>query len=153
MLLYFYFTFYNCCVLMGFLPWKNRVAFPGESQPLQSRAIQPSVHGFFFNVSIVHRTLTWTTGSLTCTQMLMHAIVHGGANTVRESALKVDSGRKFSCHTGESNLRQQRAGPMLFQLSYIPTLRETTFRCALLKKLISLGLLHFENVKRVVTME
>ena len=29
------------------------------------------------SVSIVHRTLTWTTGSLTCAQMLMHAIAHG----------------------------------------------------------------------------
>ena len=35
-------------------------------------------------------------GSLTCAQMLMHAIAHEGcADTVRESALKVDSGRKI----------------------------------------------------------
>ena len=40
--------------------------------------------------------------------------------TVRESALKVDSGRKVPCCTGESNLCWQRAGPMLYQLSYIP---------------------------------
>ena len=32
------------------------------------------------------------------------------------------SGRKIPCRTGESNLRQQRAGPMLCQLSYIPVL-------------------------------
>ena len=45
------------------------------------------------------------------------------ADTVRESALKVDSGRKIPCRTGESNLRQQRAGSTLYQLSYIPTHR------------------------------
>ena len=55
--------------------------------------------------------------------MQMLAIVHGGCtDTVRESALKVDCGRKILCHTGESNLRQRRDGPMLYQLSYIPTL-------------------------------
>ena len=41
-------------------------------------------------------------------------------DTVRESALKVDSGRKIPCRTEESNLPQQRAGPTLYQLSYIP---------------------------------
>ena len=41
-------------------------------------------------------------------------------DTVRESALKVDSGRKIPCRKGESNLRRRRAGPMLYQLSYIP---------------------------------
>ena len=37
----------------------------------------------------------------------------GCADNVRESALKVDSGRKIPCRTGESNLRQRRDGPML----------------------------------------
>ena len=67
-----------------------------------------------FSVSVIHQTLTWTTGSLTCAQMLMHAIAHRGVRThVRESARKVDSGRKIPCHTGESNLLQQRDGLML----------------------------------------
>ena len=44
----------------------------------------------------------------------------GCTDTVRESALKVDSGRKIPCRTMESNLRQRRAGPVLYQLSYIP---------------------------------
>ena len=36
--------------------------------------------------------------------MLIHAIAHGGVRThVKESALKVDSGRKIPCRTGESN--------------------------------------------------
>ena len=39
--------------------------------------------------------------------MLMQAIVHGGCtDTVRESALKADSGRKIPCRTGDSNPRQ-----------------------------------------------
>ena len=45
----------------------------------------------------------------------------GCADTVRESALKVDSGRKIPYRVGESNLRQWRAGPTLYQLSYTPT--------------------------------
>ena len=44
----------------------------------------------------------------------------GCTNTVRQSVLKVDSGRKIPCLTGESNLRQRRDGPMLYQLSHIP---------------------------------
>ena len=42
------------------------------------------------------------------------------AETVRESALKADSGGKIPCCTGDSNLRRRRDGPMLYQLSYIP---------------------------------
>ena len=66
---------------MEFRPWEIRVAFPGESQLRQSRASQPNVHGGCFSVSIIHQTLTWTTGSLTCAQMLMYAIAHRGART------------------------------------------------------------------------
>ena len=59
----------------------------------------------------------------------MHVIAHVGVRThVRESALKVDSGRKIPCRTGISNLRRQRAGPMLYQLSYIPTPLEPNCR-------------------------
>ena len=61
---------YNCIVPMGFLPWAIRVVFPGKSQLQQSHATQPTVHAGCFSVSIIHQTLTWTTGSLTCAQML-----------------------------------------------------------------------------------
>ena len=84
-----------------------------------SHATQPTVHAGCFSVSIIHQTLTWTTGSLTCAQMC----TWGCTDTVRESARKVYSGRKIPCRTGESNLRRQRAGPMLYQLSYIPCTR------------------------------
>ena len=39
-----------------------------------------------------------------CAQISMHVTAHSGcANTVRESALKVNSGRKILCHPGELN--------------------------------------------------
>ena len=64
---------------------------PGESQLRQSRATQLAVQAGCFSVSTIHRTLTWATGSLTCAQMLMHAMAHGDVRThVRECALKVD---------------------------------------------------------------
>ena len=61
----------------------------------------------------------------------MRAIARGGIlrTHVRESALKVDTGRKIPCRTGESNLRERRAGPTLYQLSYIPT--QIAFFCFL----------------------
>ena len=113
--------FCNCIVPLELLPREIWVAFPGESQLQQSRATQPTVHAGCFSVSIIHRTLTWSRGSLTCERMLMHA--HGGVRThVTECALKVDPRRKMPCRTGESNLRQRRAGLTLYHLSYIPTL-------------------------------
>ena len=44
---------------------------------------------------------------------------YGCMDTIRESALKVDCGRKIPCCTRESNLCQQHAGSTLYQLSYI----------------------------------
>ena len=75
------FLFYNCIDPLKFIPWEIRVAFPGESLLRQSRATQSTMHAGCFGVSIIHRTLTWTTGSLTCAQILMHAIAHGGIRT------------------------------------------------------------------------
>ena len=62
----------NCIVPKGFLPWEIRVAFPGESQLWQRCTTQPMMHAGCFSVSIIHWTLTWTMGSLACTQMKMH---------------------------------------------------------------------------------
>ena len=46
-------------------------------------------------------------GFLTCTQLLMHAIAHGGrTDTVRQSALEADSGRKILFRTRDSKPRQ-----------------------------------------------
>ena len=111
---FFKYFFSNCIVFMGFIPWEIQVTLLGESQLQQSRATPPTVHAGCFGVSIIHQTLTWTKGSLTCAQMLMHAIAQGGVRThVRECALRVDSGKKIPCRTGESNLRQRHDGLML----------------------------------------
>ena len=123
---FFLFFFNNCIVPLAFLPWEIKVAFPRERQLWQSRVNQPPVHAGCFSVSIIHRTLIWTTGSLTHAQMLMHMIAHGGCrhggsmDTLKESAQKADSGTKILCCTRESNLGQQHAAPTLYQLSYIP---------------------------------
>ena len=55
-------------------------------------------------------------GFVTCAHMLMHAIAcRGCTDTARESALKVDSGRKIPCRTGDSNPR------LTFQSDTLPT--------------------------------
>ena len=93
-MLQFFFSFAYCsvvwkvwaffwCILQlycptGISPMGNSGCFPGERQLRQSHATQLTVHTGCFNVSIIHRTLTWTTGSLTCAQMLMHVVAHVG---------------------------------------------------------------------------
>ena len=101
---------------------KFRLLFQGKAI-CDSHTTQPMVYAGCFSVSIIHQTLTWTTESLACAPMFMHVIVHRGARThLRESALKVDSGRKIPCRTGELNLPQWCAGLTLCQLNYIPIL-------------------------------
>ena len=46
----------------------------------------------------------------------------GCTGTVRESALKSDSGRKIPCRTEESNLRQRRDDRTVSQLNFITTM-------------------------------
>ena len=55
-----------------------------------------------------------------CTDVNACNCMWGCPDTVRESALQVDSERKILYCTRESNLCWWRAGPMLYQLSYIP---------------------------------
>ena len=105
---------------MGHWDWKFGLLSPGKAS-CDSLATQPTVHAECFSVSIIHRTLAWTTGSLLGSQMLMHAAATWGCmDTVREFALKVDSMRKIPCSTGKWNLFQRCADPTLYQLSYIP---------------------------------
>ena len=56
-----------------------------------------------------------------CTDFNACACTRGCTDTVRESALEVDCGRKIPCRTRESTLPQRCAGPTFYQLSYIPT--------------------------------
>ena len=113
-------SFYNCIVQLGFLPRESPIAFPGESKLRQSSATQTTVHARYFSVSRILRTLTGTTGSLTCAHILMPATAHRYHSRI---CTEVDSGRKIPCRTGTSNLRQRRAGPTLYQLSYILILK------------------------------
>ena len=53
----------------------DRVALPN---------LRCTLDGILLFPGVIHRTLTWTTGSSTCVQMLMHVIAHGGfMDTVR----------------------------------------------------------------------
>ena len=98
---FFLFFFYNCIFLLGFLPSEIRVAFHGESQLRQSRATQPKVHAGCFSVSIInptnsdmnYRVFNVRTDANACD------CTRGCTDTIRESALKVDSGRKIPSRT------------------------------------------------------
>ena len=72
-----------------------------------------------------HRHGCQRLGFLTCAQMLMHVIAHGGcSDTERESALDVDSGRKMLCCAGDSTPFQYCTwlfSQTLYQWSYAPT--------------------------------
>ena len=76
-------------------------------------------------------------GFLTCTQMLMQTIAHGGCtDTARESALKADTGRKIPCCTGDSNPRQYCAwlfSHALYLLRYSPSPESVVVRSLILK--------------------
>ena len=47
-----------------------------------SRSTQPAKHAGCFSVSIIHWTLTWTTGHLAGAQRKMHEIAHRGVRTL-----------------------------------------------------------------------
>ena len=63
---------------IGISPIGNSGHFPHGKL---AATVQPTVHAGCYSVSIIHRTLTWTTGSLTCAQTLMHAFAHGGVQS------------------------------------------------------------------------
>ena len=77
----FFFFFVTTVVSQwDFTHGKFRLPSPGKAS-CDSCTTQPTVHSGCFSVPIIHRTLTWTTGSLTCAQMLMQAITHGVTDT------------------------------------------------------------------------
>ena len=120
-LTFFLFWFYNCIVPMGFLPRETPRVSPGKAS-CNSHATPPTVHAGHFSVSIIHQTLTWTTGSLTCPHMLMHTIARRVVWTPKESLhWKLTLGEKSLAAPEELNLSPCHAGPVLYQLIYIPT--------------------------------
>ena len=70
--LFFYIFFLHCVIPMGLFPhWEFRVGFPPQGKPAATEPRYPTVidykvHARSFRVSVIHRTLTRTTGSLTC---------------------------------------------------------------------------------------
>ena len=118
---FFIYLYLNRCIVpLRFLPWEIRVTVPVESQLRQNLATQPKMHARCFtcfnippNSDMDYRVFNVHTdvNAYDCTR--------GYTDTVRESELKVDSGRKILCCSRESNLHQWRAGPTLYHLSYI----------------------------------
>ena len=80
-----FFFFTTVLSHLDFSHGKFGFPFPGKSQLRRSRGIQPTVHAVCFRVSIIHRTLTWTTGPLTCAHMLKHVIEYEGKKVCTES--------------------------------------------------------------------
>ena len=82
------------------------VTLPGKAQQLQEQRYP------FLSVCAVFSCIRqWydcqCSVFLTSAQMLMHATSHEGCtDTVRQSALEVDSGRKIPCLTWDTNVRQ-----------------------------------------------
>lgn len=75
---------------------------------------------------LVFHTLTRTSGSLMCAQMLMQATAHSGARSPGESLHRKSTlGQKIPCCTGKLNPCQWHAGLMIYQLSSIPTHTDT----------------------------
>ena len=95
---------------------------PGESQLRQSRATQSTMYAGCLSVSVIHRTLDMDHGIFNVrTDVNACDCPRWGTDTVRESAPReLTLGEKSPCRAKESNLRRRRAGPMLYQLSYIP---------------------------------
>ena len=86
---------------MGFLPWEIQVAFPGESQPQQIHTTQCMVYAGCLSVSIIHQTLDMDYSIFNMrTDVNACDCMQGCMGTVRESALKVDCGRKNPRCTG-----------------------------------------------------
>ena len=110
----------KCSVPLGPVPWEIQVAFPRKSQLQQLCYPTYGAHWVFMcfhyppNSGMDCRSFNMRTNVNACD------CEHKCIDTTRESALKVDCRRKIPGHTGESNLHQQCAGLMLYQLRDIP---------------------------------
>ena len=83
--------FVQFVIPMGISPMGNLVAFPKESQQQQSAyptLINNKVHAWSFRVSIIHQTLSWSTGSGS-----------GSGLVRRRSQIWLSSRRIFNKHT------------------------------------------------------
>ena len=101
----------------GFLPSRDPVFSPEYFSPSQCKAQQPQEQRYPFRrcVEYCHASRQWwgcqSLGILTRAQVLMRAFAHWGCtDTVRESALDVDSGTEIPCCTWDSNPSKHCAG-------------------------------------------
>ena len=79
------------------------------------------VRAGYICVSIIQRTLTWTAGSLSCAQTLMHAIAQRGVRTPKESLhWKLTLGRKSLAAPRNRTCVSGVTVRCSSQLSYIP---------------------------------
>ena len=94
-------------------------------QPQEQRYPVLQVHAGTFQVSVIHQTLTWTTGSLMCVHVIILACVYihtGVGHTDNESAQHFLLGKtvaNFSCAPG--GVRTSGlwiSNQMLYQLSH-----------------------------------
>ena len=77
----------------------------------------------YAGVAIIHGTLTWTTGSLSCAQILMHVIAHRGVRTLKESLhWKLTLERKSLSALGNWTCISGMTVQCSNQLSYSPSL-------------------------------
>ena len=80
--IFFFFNIFVFLQLLSHLDFshgKFRLLSLGKASG-ESCAVQPTVHAgcFTFSISIIYGTLTWTTGSLTCAEMLLYVVAHEG---------------------------------------------------------------------------
>ena len=106
---------------MRFLPWDIRVVSPrGNQAATESRY---PTYGAYWVFQSFHNPpisdMGYSTFNIHTDFHARKVCKRGCMDTVRESALNVDSGRKIPCRTGESNLCHRRAGPTLYHLSLI----------------------------------
>ena len=100
--------------------------FQKESQLQQSRAIQTlinyKVHAGSFRVSVIHRTLTWTTSSLTCVRDHYYACVNtrGTPTASQHNMFHLGKFAIFSCAPdGVRTSGVRILSPTLYQLKVI----------------------------------
>ena len=104
-----------------FFPIGNSSRFPrGKPAATESHYTTYGACWVFFCVSIIHRTLTWITGSLMFNVNACNC-TRGCTDTCKRVCTENWLWEKNPLPHRESNLRQRRAGPMLYQLSYIST--------------------------------
>ena len=111
-----------------FPPWEIWVAFSKESQLQQScytQLKQIKVHAGSFCVSIIHGTLTWMTGSLTCVRDHSYACVYtrglGIPTASQHNIFDSEKLPNFSCAPDAGGVRNYGlwiSSPTLYQLSY-----------------------------------